>query len=261
MPRTEFGRYHARWVRSRSSASAILAALLLDAALVGLLLHMPLHVELVDRHSPIPESMALREVVAYVTLSPVKRRSAAADRMPSSPHTPLATSNVSRSGRPKVVDAVAAPTDTLARSLKSSRAMSPMRFQTLRPGPVERPQAEVIDSIVRTIIQPVNDSAARVRLALRNAVDWTVTIKGERYGMSPGQFHLGQISIHFPLGFAEPLSLSSDRRREFRRIIEDTRSQAARAARRAAFDSAVASIRLRRLAGDRPHSGTEPERD
>jgi hypothetical protein len=263
MPRTEFGWYHGRWVRDRSSAYAFLAALLLDAALVVLLLHIPLHVELVDRHSPTPETMVPRQVVAYLTLSPTNQVSTGADRITKSPHTASATSNVSRPRVPTVVDAVTAPTDTLAGSLRSSRETSPMRFQTFRPSPVEQPQAEVIDSIIRTIIQPGNDSAVRVGLALRNAVDWTVAVKGERYGMSPGELHFGKISIRFPVVFAEPLSFSSDRRREFRRISEETRSQAARAARDAAFDSAVASIRLRRLAGKRPrpNSRLESERN
>jgi hypothetical protein len=248
MPRPEIGVYHALWVKARSTAVALLAALLVEAALVVLLLHVPLRVMLVDHHSPTPENTAPRQVLAYVRLSPANGVSAATVRITKPTYSP---DNASRSRPRVVVDRGTTHTDTLTGSNNSPREMLPFQLENFRRPPVERPQTEAIDSIIKTIIRPGNDSAARVRLAQRNAVDWTVAIKGERFGISPGQLHLGTFSIRFPLVFAEPLSFSSDRRRESRRTIEDTRSQAARAERAAAFDSAVASIRLRRLARER----------
>ena len=252
MARIRFGWYRGRWDMRLSSAYALLAALLLETALVVTLLHIPLHVELVDRHSPTAENIAPRQVVAYVTLRPANKASTAADRITKSAQTLSGTSNVSRAAGYAVVDAATAAIDTLAGSLASPRQTSPQGFQAVRPRAIERSQGEVIYSIMRAIIQPGNDSAARMRVARQHAVDWTVGVRGQRYGMSPGALNLGKISLRFPLVFAEPLSLDSDRRREFRRVNEDTRSQAARAARDAAFDSAVASIRLRRSAEDRP---------
>lgn len=252
MARMRFGWYQGRWDMRRSSAYALLAALLLETALVVILLHVPLQVELVDRHSPTAENIAPRQVVAYVTLRPANEVSTAVDRITKSARSVSGASNVSRAAGSTVVDAATAAIDTLAGSLMSSRQTSPQSFQAVRPRAIERSQGEVIDSIMRTIIQPGNDSAARMRAARQHAVDWTVDVKGQRYGMSPGALHLGKISLRFPLVFAEPLSLDPHRRREFRGVNGDTRSQAARAARDAAFDSAVASIRLRRRAEDRP---------
>lgn len=251
MPRTEIGVYSALWVKGRSTAVALLAALVVEAALVVLLLHVPLRVILVDHHSPTPEKTAPSQALTYVRLSPANGVSTTTLRIAESTYSPAGTGNASRSGPRVVADKGTARTDTVAGSNKSLRAMFPIQLENFRRPPVERSQTEAIDSIIKTIIRPGNDSAVRVRLAQRNAVDWTVAIKGERFGISPGQLHLGPVSIRFPLVFAEPLSFSSDRRRESRRTIEDTRSQAARGERAAAFDSAVASIRLRRLARKR----------
>ena len=41
--------------------------------------------------------------------------------------------------------------------------------------------------------------------------------------MSPGEVHMGKISIRLPLVFAEPLSLDSDRRRVGRGVNADAR--------------------------------------
>jgi hypothetical protein len=251
MPRTEIGVYHALWVKGRSTAVALLAALLVEAALVVLLLHVPLRATLVDHHSPTPKNTAPRQVVAYVRLSPPNDVSAATVRITKPTYSPSGRDKVSRSAPRVVVDQGTARIDIPTGFNKSPKAVFPIKLENFSQPQVERPLTEAIDSIIKTIIRPGNDSAAQVRLAQRNAVDWTVAIKGERFGMSPGQLHLGTISIRFPLVFAEPLSFSSDRRRESRRTIEDTRSQAARAQRAAAFDSAVASIRLRRLARER----------
>jgi len=259
MPRGSFGWPPRGWVRGRSSVCALLAALLLHVALVVLLLHIPLHIELGDRPRPTAAGLAPRQSVVYMTLSPANQVFPAADRPTKSRHTTSATSDISQPRQPAVIEAVAAPTDTLAGTVKSSQKTSVFGFRTLRPDPVARSQAEVIDSIIRGAIQPGNDSAGRVRLAIRTAVDWTVAVNGARYGLSPGQLHVGKIWVPLPLVFGEPLSLSG-RQREFRRMIQETRSQAARAARHAAFDSAVASIRLQRLTGERPGSHIlEPE--
>ena len=195
-------------------------------------------------------------------LSPSKKASAAAKRISKSTPGTSATSDASRPREePAVVDTMVTSTESGAgspRSLRGTRSIDPRVF---RPGRVERSQMEIVDSIIRAGIQPGNDSAARVRRSMQNAVDWTIAVNGERYGMSPGALHLGKIRIRFPLVFAEPLSLAADRRRELRGVGEDARAQASRAIRDAMFDSAVASIRLRRLSPARPRNSSGVESD
>ena len=223
------------------------------------MLQLPLHRKPESGTQPTSETGGSRQV-AYVVLSPPKM-AAGAKRISTSASGPSAKSNGSRPGGTTVVDTMMTSTEPAGspKSLRGKRSIDPRVF---RPGLVERSQTEIVDSIIRAGIQPGNDSAARMRRALQNAVDWTVAVNGDRYGMSPGRLHVGKISIRFPLVFAEPLSLAADRRRELRGVGEDARAQASRAIRDAMFDSAVASITLRRLSRARPrnNSGVEPER-
>jgi hypothetical protein len=247
MQRTPFAMYRRPVARNSSSVSALLAAIVLDAVVVISLLHIAL------RAQPGSGSQKARTIepgrrVTFITLSPADQTSATTDVVTKAAAGLSTKSTLSQSTKPTILEPQTAPTDTVVRSSESSRQRSRQTFQALVPQIVERTTAEVIDSIIATSIQPGNDSAARMRLARRNAVDWTVHIGGGSFGMSPGRVHLGKISIRMPLVFAEPLSFDSDRRRMARGSNDDTRSNAARAARDAAFDSAVASIRLRKEA-------------
>jgi hypothetical protein len=245
MLRIQFATYRRRVAKHSSSAYALLAAIVLDAVLVLSLLHVAFRFQ---HGSDSPKALTIEpgRRVTYVTLSPTNQIPATTDAKIQAPGGASAKSTLSRSPEPTVVEPQTAPIDTVVASLESSRQRSHRAFQAVMPHIVERTREEVIDSIIKTSIQPGNDSATRMRLARRNAVDWTVRVRGESYGMSPGEVHLGKISIRFPLVFAEPLSLDSDRRRLARGAAGDTRINAARAARDAAFDSAVASIRLRK---------------
>ena len=234
--------------RHSSSAFALLAAIVLDAVLVLSLFHITFHFQLGDPYSPVPPTTEPQHAITYVTLSPANETPAMTDIILRTPTAAPARTS-SRSLGATVAESPGAPVDSVAGALESSRQRSRQGFQALKPRAVERTRAEVIDSIIKTSIQPGNDSAARMRLARRNAVDWTFAVGGERYGMSPGKLHLGQITIRVPLVFAEPLSFDADRRRSSHWMAEDTRSHAARALRDAAFDSAVANIRLRRQTG------------
>lgn len=245
MRRIQFGTYRKRVARHSSSAYALLAAIMLDAVLVVSLLHITFRFQHGPDSRKAPTIEAGRRVT-YVTLSPRNEIPAMTDAIIKAPGGASAKSPLSRIAGPTVIESPAAPIDTVVRSVESFRHRSRRTFQPVGTGTVERTRAEIIDSIIKTSIQPGNDSAARMRLARRNAVDWTVQVKGKSYGMSPGEVHLGKISIRLPLVFAEPLSLDSDRRRLARGVAEDTRINAARAVRTAAFDSAIASIRLRK---------------
>lgn len=234
--------------RHSSSAFALLAAIVLDAVVVVSLFHITFYFQLGGPHSPPPSTTAPHHAITYITLSPAEVTPAVTDVIVRTPNAASAKTS-SRSTGTIVVESRSAPMDGVAGSLEPSRQRSRQGFQAVIPRDAERTSAEVIDSIIKTAVQPGNDSAARMRRARRNAVDWTVDVRGERYGVSPGELHLGQITIRVPLVFAEPLSFDSDRRRSSRWVTEDTRSHAAQAVRAAAFDSAVASIRLRRQAG------------
>jgi hypothetical protein len=252
---------HRHWKPARSTACAVLAAVVLDAALVVLLLHLPLRVELRTASSLTTEAVVSQHIT-YLKLSPAKAASTAG-RIIQSTRIASARSNASPRRSPTTVGTVSRSTNALSASpgpLEERHRLIPQHFKT---GFVERSQAEVRDSIIRMGIQPGNDTAARLKRALQDAVDWTVAVHGDKYGVSPGHLHLGKITVRFPLVFAEPLSFSSDRRRGERWTREDTRSQAARAIRDAMFDSSVVHIGLRKLAGEGApsNSGMKPERE
>ena len=244
---TQFGGYTRRLARHCSSAYALIAAILIDAVLVVSLLHLAFRFQLAEPDSHVAPRIVPEERVTYVALSSTNKTPAPTKVMVNAAGGALEITTLSHSRGLRVVESPAASIDTALPSFESSRQRSGRVFPAITPRTDERSRTQVIDSIIRTDIQPGNDSAARMRLARRSAVDWTVNLRGERYGVSPGEVHLGKISIRAPIVFAEPLSFDSDRRRSVRAVIEDTRLHGAQAARDAAFDSAVASIRLRRL--------------
>ncbi len=231
---------------SKNNAFAMLAAVVIEAAIVVLLLNVRFHVELQPgRPTPPRDDAASR--ITYVSLS-FAAKGVTPEQFPRL-HTATSPTRSPASLSPAITvdsgtslpEIVGAPRQAAVRPAIDSRIS--------KPGSVERSSAAVIDSIIRVGIQPGNDSLMRAQRAREHAVDWTVGIGGVRYGMSPGTLHLGKISIRAPVVFAEPLSLSSDRRHASRLVVEDTRYHAARAIRDAMFDSAVASIARRRSSG------------
>jgi hypothetical protein len=258
----QFGAYPMRVARHSSPVYALLAAILLDGVLVFSLLQVTFRFRSADRSSQSPPTSQPAQRVTYMNLAPTDRVSAATNAIIKAPVAASPKSRLPPSAGLTFIESPTAPIDTVSASFESDQQRARRRFQALVPSAVEHTDAEIIDSIIKTSIQPGNDSAARMRLARRHAVDWTVRARGESYGMSPGEVHLGKISIRLPLVFAEPLSFDSDRRRLARLVNEDTRSSAARAIRHAAFDSSVASIRRRK--GAERMSGTdsipEPQR-
>lgn len=226
----------------------MLAAVVIQAAIVMLLLHLRFYVE-ITAGGPTAVRDDATSRVTYVSLSSVANR-AILERAPSLRGAPLATRT--RASLPPAinVDTGTSHSEIVVPARKAAERPA-IDWKISKPGTFERSSTAVIDSIIRVGIRPGNDSLTRARRSREHAVDWTVAVNGERYGMSPGEIHLGKISLQFPLVFAEPLSFSSDRRRESRLVVEDTRSHAARALRDAMFDSAVASIARRRTAATR----------
>jgi hypothetical protein len=249
MRKPKSGCYHRFPEKAESAAWATLAALCLDAGLVVLLLNVPLRVTVnsVGSHTETAPSHS----VVYVIVGPAAK-TVGAKRERQSPPEASAMPAARFHGVPKLVGEATSSTDlmgdTASRRPRRTISMSP---SIVRRGLAGASREEMIEAIIRTGIEPYNDSVARERRIEQRAVDWTFTARGARYGMSPGALHLGKISVRLPVVFAEPLALSSERRRASRQMIEDTRSEASRRVREAMFDSAVASIRLRKEPGAR----------
>ena len=93
-------------------------------------------------------------------------------------------------------------------------------------------------------IAAITDSMAVLAAAGRRATDWTYTdAQGRRWGVSPGQLHLGGITIPLPFGFSAPPSDAAMRRAW---QDADVAGQAGRATARAALKDRAAEIRRRR---------------
>ena len=80
--------------------------------------------------------------------------------------------------------------------------------------------------------------------ASRRATDWTYTDdQGRRWGVSPGQIHLGGITIPVPFGFSAPPSADGARRAW---QDADVAGQAGRATAAATLKGRAREIRRRR---------------
>jgi hypothetical protein len=108
-------------------------------------------------------------------------------------------------------------------------------------------------------IAEVMDSVEAAEAAGRRATDWTYTdAQGRRWGVSPGQLHLGGITIPLPFGFSAPRTADATRR-----AMQDAEiaAQADRAGATAVLKDRAAEIRRRRdaervRARDRPRADT-----
>ena len=93
-------------------------------------------------------------------------------------------------------------------------------------------------------IAAIADSMAVLDETSRRATDWTYTDdQGRRWGVSPGQIHLGGITIPIPFGFAVPPSVEGARRAW---QDADVAGQAGRATTAATLKDRAAEIRRRR---------------
>jgi hypothetical protein len=107
-------------------------------------------------------------------------------------------------------------------------------------------------------IAEVMDSVAAAEAAGRRATDWTYTdSQGRRWGVSPGQIHLGGITIPLPFGFSAPRTADASRRA--RQDAEIAR-QAERATATTVLKDRAAEIRRRRDA-ERARARTRTQSD
>jgi hypothetical protein len=76
---------------------------------------------------------------------------------------------------------------------------------------VPPPPPDALDETTRALLplyatlDAWNDSTQAAALRAAKATDWTTTdANGNRWGISPGQIHLGKITLPLPFGFAPP---------------------------------------------------------
>ena len=95
-------------------------------------------------------------------------------------------------------------------------------------------------------IESANDSAATDAERMREAMDWTHTDEdGNRWGISPGQIHLGDITIPLPYGFGPPPDYNGDQADWAFRMADIERAAGSVAARRS-WKERMEVMRLRR---------------
>jgi hypothetical protein len=118
-----------------------------------------------------------------------------------------------------------------------------------RPPPPAEPgelsPEERVHNRVASRLQEYNDSLAAETAARERALDWTVAdAEGKRWGVSPGQIHLGDVTLPLPFAFAPP----PGRREEIAgriRTFEEIQYQAAQVETRQVIDDRARAMRER----------------
>jgi hypothetical protein len=118
-----------------------------------------------------------------------------------------------------------------------------------RPADPLSPTLEPMDNVrarVYAALEAYNDSMAGAAADAARAMDWTVKdANGGRWGVSPGQLHLGSISLPLPFGFQVPPG-RRDEYNERLRVFNETQQQARRAEAEKGFKERVNDIRARK---------------
>jgi len=122
----------------------------------------------------------------------------------------------------------------------------PQLLQPVDPLPPEElTEAEWLRLRLANRLGLYNDSLAAEAAAKLRATDWTVTDKnGKRWGVSPGQIHLGDMTLPLPFGFSTP----PGRREEVAarlRSWDESQAQASRVEAAQTFEQRVRAIRAR----------------
>ncbi|HET9983351.1 MAG TPA: hypothetical protein VFQ38_07180 [Longimicrobiales bacterium] len=95
-------------------------------------------------------------------------------------------------------------------------------------------------------IDAINDSASALADAARRATDWTIKDKnGGRWGITPGQIHLGSLTLPLPITFQAPNLTRQESQKNLQEWSE-IQQQADRASARRTFDERVKAIRERK---------------
>jgi hypothetical protein len=92
----------------------------------------------------------------------------------------------------------------------------------------------------------INDSIAAAIAAENGATDWTKTdSKGNKWGVTPGQLHLGSITLPMPFYFHAPPGRRDDAAKSAR-IFAESNAQAKRMEMEETFESRVKAMRKRK---------------
>ncbi len=148
--------------------------------------------------------------------------------------------------QPAPVESVPARVPTAAEILRP-RLGDPRLWRPVDPALMELTEEQVLQIQLEGRLGAWNDSVAEVRAREAEALDWTHTDEdGKRWGVSPGQIHLGDLTLPFPSLSAPP----ANRDQVGRRIWEwdEIESGAARSAVRATWKDRAAAIRARKEA-------------
>lgn len=129
--------------------------------------------------------------------------------------------------------------ERLRPTLRDPRLWAPIPEDVTALSDEQRAELEL-----RLAIQDAADSIAAVEEAARRASDWTYTdAEGRRWGVSPGQIHLGDLTIPFPYNFSAPVNSDAARRA---RVDEEIAGQAGRAEAAETLRDRAREIRRRR---------------
>ena len=122
------------------------------------------------------------------------------------------------------------------------------RLFSRAPDPLT-PELEPLENVrarVYTALAAYNDSVAGAAADAARALDWTVKdANGGRWGVSPGQLHLGSISLPLPFNFQAPPG-RRDEYNERMRTFNETQQQSSRATLEKSFQQRVDEIRARK---------------
>lgn len=152
-------------------------------------------------------------------------------------------------------DVLVPPSPTAAERLRADlsdrRLWSPIPEEALELTLKQRLELELAARIAAA-----NDSAAAADAAARRATDWTYTDdEGRRWGVSPGQLHLGDVTLPLPFSFGvNPAMRDAANRRAWE--WQEIERGAAAGLRRDSWKERAAAIRERR---DRERAAAKPD--
>jgi hypothetical protein len=153
-------------------------------------------------------------------------------------------------GQASAVAPAATASDPLTVSERLAPRVGDPRLFT-RPAEPLQPELEPLNNVrarVYAALDAYNDSMAGAAADAARAMDWTVKdASGGRWGVSPGQLHLGSISLPLPFGFQVPPG-RRDEYNERMRTFTETQQQASRAEVEKGFRDRVDEIRARKNA-------------
>ncbi|HEX6588530.1 MAG TPA: hypothetical protein VF039_05860 [Longimicrobiales bacterium] len=202
---------------------------------------------------PAPRTSATPAPVDAPTAAPapVVRTPAPVRGIPAAPVTPAPAE---RAGYPVAVGGGAGAgagaggggaTSGVERFNRAVEALRPRGLDPrLQPGSADALRTDHERAALRAYarIRALNDSILAEMAAGQRALDWTWTDEqGRRWGISPGQLHLGDITIPLPVTTMAPRE-----QRELMREWAEIQAQAAQGAIDETFDDRVEAIRARR---------------